>query len=158
MRKVLQCRGGVEFRIYFYRIFRIFFHLSNQSNHKFSNSNRTNFERIQHLKNLIPPYSWSRIESNEFRMDFYWIFRIIFHLSHQSNHKFLNRIERILNEYSIWKIWRHPIVGVEWNRANCELIFIEFFEYFLPFRINRIANFRIASNEFRTNSNLTPPL
>ena len=25
-------------------------------------SNRTNFERIQRLKNLTPPYSWSRIE------------------------------------------------------------------------------------------------
>ena len=48
--------------------------------------------------------------------------------------------------------------GVESNRTNFELIFIEFFEYFLPFRINRIANFRIESNEFRTNSNLTPPL
>ena len=35
---------------------------------------------------------------------------------------------------------------------------IEFFELFLPFRINRIINFRIKSNEFRTNSNLTPPL
>ena len=35
---------------------------------------------------------------------------------------------------------------------------IEFFELFLPFRINRIVNFRIESNEFRTNSNLTPPL
>ena len=33
---------------------------SNQSNHKFSN--RTNFERIQRLKNLSPPYSWSQIE------------------------------------------------------------------------------------------------
>ena len=98
------------------------------------------------------------VESNEFRIDFYRIFRIIFHLSNQSNHKFSNRIERISNESSIWKIWLHPIVGVESNRTNFELIFIEFFEYFLPFRINRIANFRIESNKFRTNSNLTPPL
>ena len=44
------------------------------------------------------------------------------------------------------------------NRTNFELKFIEFFELFLPFRINRIVNFRIESNEFRTNSNLTPPL
>ena len=39
-----------------------------------------------------------------------------------------------------------------------ELIFIKFFEYFLPFGINRIANFQIKANEFRTNFNLTPPL
>ena len=44
------------------------------------------------------------------------------------------------------------------NRTNFELKIIEFFEIFLPFRINRIVNFRIESNEFRTNSNLTPPL
>ena len=68
-------------------------------------SNRTNFEQIQHLKNLTPPYSWSRIESNAFGINFHRIFQI-----------------------------------------------------FLPFRINRIANFRIELNEFRTNSNLTPPL
>ena len=40
---------------------------------------------------------------------------------------------------------------VESNRTNFELNFIEFFEYFFTFRINRIANFRIESNEFRTN-------
>ena len=107
---------------------------------------------------LLLRYVWGGVESNEYRIDFYRIFRIIFHLSNQSNHKFSNRIERISNESSIWKIWLHPIVGVESNRTNFELIFIEFFEYFLPFRINRIANFRIESNEFRTNSNLTPPL
>ena len=44
------------------------------------------------------------------------------------------------------------------NRTNFELKIIEFFELFLPFLINRIVNFRIESNEFRTNSNLTPPL
>ena len=44
------------------------------------------------------------------------------------------------------------------NRTNFELKIIEFFELFLPFRINRIVNFRIESNEFRTNPNLTPPL
>ena len=47
---------------------------------------------------------------------------------------------------------------MESNQTNFELIFIEFFEYFLPFQINGIANFRIESNEFRMNSNLTPPL
>ena len=41
--------------------------------------------------------------------------------------------------------------GVESNRTNFELIFIEFFELFFTFRINRIINFRIESNEFRTN-------
>ena len=50
------------------------------------------------------------------------------------------------------------IVGVESNRMNFKLIFFEFFEYFLPFRINRIANFQVKSNEFQTNANLTPPL
>ena len=37
------------------------------------------------------------------------------------------------------------------NRTNFELKIIEFFELFLPFRINRIVNFRIESNEFRIN-------
>ena len=37
---------------------------------------------------------------NELRIDFYQIFRIIFHLLNQSNHK-SNRIVRILNEFSI---------------------------------------------------------
>ena len=94
-------RGGVEskeFRIDFYRIFQINFHLSNKSNHKFSN--RTNFERIQHLKNLTPPCSWSRIELNEFHINFHRIFLIFFALLNQSNSKFSNRIERI-------PIWLH---------------------------------------------------
>ena len=50
--------------------------------------------------------------------------------------------------------------GVELNRTNFELIFIEFFELFFTFRIDRIINFRTESNEFRTNpasENLTPP-
>ena len=88
-----------EFQIDFYWIFRIIFHLSNQTIHKFSNWILTNFERIQHLKNLTPPYSWSRIESNEFRINFHRIFRIFFALSNQSNRKFSNRIERISNEF-----------------------------------------------------------
>ena len=64
-----------------------------------SNEFRLNFERIQHLKNLTPPYSWSRIESCEFQINFHRIFRIFFALSNQLNHKFSNRIERILNEF-----------------------------------------------------------
>ena len=97
---LIYIRGGVEsneFRIDFYRIFRIIFHLSNQSNHKFSN--RMNFEQIQHLKNLTPSYSWSRIESNEFRINFHQLFRIFFALSNQPIRKFSNRIERISNEF-----------------------------------------------------------
>ena len=101
------------------------------------------------------------VESNRIERISNWFlsnFSNYFSPSNQSNRKFSNRIERISNESSIWKIWFHSIVGVESNRTNFELIFIEFFEYFLPFQINRIANFRIESNEFRTNSNLTPPL
>ena len=41
--------------------------------------------------------------------------------------------------------------GVESNQTNFELIFIKVFELFFTFRINRIINFRIESNEFRTN-------
>ena len=37
-------------------------------------SNCTNFEQIQHMKNLTPPYSLSRIESNEFRINFHRIY------------------------------------------------------------------------------------
>ena len=42
-------------------------------------------------------------------------------------------------------------IEVDSNRTNFELICIHFFEYFFTFQINRIANFRIESNEFRTN-------
>ena len=58
-----------------------------------------NFEPIQHLKNLIPPYSWSRIKSNEFRINFHPIFRIFFSLSNQPNRKFSNPLERTSNEF-----------------------------------------------------------
>ena len=40
---------------------------------------------------------------------------------------------------------------VKSNRTSFELIFIKFFELFFTFQINRIINFRIKSNEFRTN-------
>ena len=95
------------------------------------------------VKVLIRLLPRGGMKSNEFWIDFYRIFRTIFHLSNQSNHKFSNRIERISNESSYWKIWLHPIVGVESNRTNFELIFIKFFKCFLPFRINRIANYWI---------------
>ena len=62
-------------------------------------SNRTNFEPIQHLKNLTPPYNWSRIKSIEFLINFHRIFHILFALSNQSDRKFSNRIERISNEF-----------------------------------------------------------
>ena len=42
-------------------------------------------------------------------------------------------------------------IKVESNRTNFELIFIKFFELFFTFRINRIINFQIQSNKFRTN-------
>ena len=45
---------------------------------------------------------------------------------------------------------------VESNQTKFELIFIKFFKYFLPFRSNQIANFRIESNEFQFDS--TPKL
>ena len=61
--------------------------------------NQTNFERIQHLKNLTPPYSWSRTESNEFWINFHRIFRTFFAFSNQSNRKFSNRIDRISTEF-----------------------------------------------------------
>ena len=94
-------RGGVEsneFWIDFFRIFRIIFH--------FRINRITNFriERISNEfsigKNLTSPYSWSRIKSNEFRINFHRIFLIFFALLNQSNSKFSNRIERI-------PIWLH---------------------------------------------------
>ena len=41
--------------------------------------------------------------------------------------------------------------GVESHWTNFKLIFIKFFELFFTFRINRIIDFQIESNEFRTN-------
>ena len=97
------------------------------------------------------------VKSNwtNFELIFYWIFPIIFHLSNQSNHTFSNRIEQILNESSIWKIWLHPIVEVKSNLTNFKLIFIKFFEYFLPFHINRCKfsnQIEHISNEFQFDS------
>ena len=51
-----------------------------------------------------------------------------------------------------------PILRVESNRTNFELIFIQFLQFLLPFGIARIAKFWIKLNELGTNSNLTPPL
>ena len=79
-----------------------------------------NFERIQHLKNLTPPYSWSRIKSNEFRINFHQIFGIFFALSNQSNRKFSNRIERISNEFQFDST---PIHNIKWPKNKCILIY-----------------------------------
>ena len=59
--------------------------------------------------------------------------------SNHLNRKFSNQIEQISNESSIWKIWLHPVVGVESNRTNFESIFIEFFRIFFAFfnQLNR---------------------
>ena len=69
----------------------------------------------------------------------------------ESNEFRTNPISDNLTPTSSWSL----IEGIEF-----ELIFIEFFEYFWPFQIDRITNFRIEwiSNEFWTNSNLTPSL
>ena len=80
-------------------IFQIIFHILNQSSHKFSNQIQRISKRIQHLKNLIPHYSWSQIKLNEFQINFHRSFRIFFALSNQANRKFLNQIERISNEF-----------------------------------------------------------
>ena len=81
------------------------------------------------------------VESNEFGIDFYRIFQIIFHLSNQSNYKFLNRIERILNESSIWKIWLHPIVGVESHK-----FWINFYRIFqIIFHLSNQSNFKFLN-------------
>ena len=47
--------------------------------------------------------SQSRIKSNEFWIDFFQIFGIFFHILNQSNCKFSNRMEQILNESNFWK-------------------------------------------------------
>ena len=83
----------------FYKIFWIIFHLSNQSNHKFYNRIKQISIEYSNLKNLTPPYSWSQIESNKFRINLHWIFQIFFALSSQLHHKFSNRIERISNKF-----------------------------------------------------------
>ena len=49
-------------------------------------------------------------------------------------------------------------MGDEMNRMNLESIFIEFFELFFTFPINRIINFRIELNESSIWKNLTPPI
>ena len=57
------------------------------------------------LNNEVPLRLHDRggVETNEFRIDFYQIFRI-------------------LNKSSIWKIWLHTIVGVESNFSNMYLL------------------------------------
>ena len=71
---------------------------------------------------------WLRggVESNDFRIDSYQIFRIFFTFR-------INGIINFLIELNQFERIQHL--------NNLELIFIELFKYFLPFRINRIANF-----------------
>ena len=86
------------------------------------------------------------VESNwtNFELIFFEFFELFF--TFRINRIINYRSERISNECSIWKIWLHPIVGIESNRTNFELIFSNIF---CPFE-------SIESN--RTNFNLTPPL
>ena len=69
-------------------------------------------------------------------------------------------MKQVQNLLLLWIRSYDVILEAESNRTNFELIFIKFFELFFTFSINRnrIINFRIESNEFQTNSNLTPPL
>ena len=77
---------------------------------------------------------WSRIKSNEFRIDFCWIFRIFFYLSNQSNCKFLNRIERISNEFRTNLLSENMTQPYSWSLIEwIESIFIKFFKYVWPF-------------------------
>ena len=91
---------------------------------------------------------------NEFRIDFYRIFRIFFHLLNQSNCKLSNwtNFERI----HFQKIWLHPIVGVGSNELNSNWFSSNFSNIFCAFK--SIESQIIKSNEFRTNSNFTPSL
>ena len=57
--------------------------------------------------------------------------------------------ENVIQSYKL--VSKSIDVEVESNLTNFDLIFIEFFELFFTFRINRIINFRIESNEFQTN-------
>jgi len=79
---------------------------------------------------------------------------MIFHLSNQSNCKFTNitnfkRIQFLIS-------WLQPVVGVESNEF--ELIFIKFFQHFLPLWINRIANCRIERILNKFQFDFTPSL
>ena len=68
-----------------------------------------NFEFIE-LENWIWKicefFEFFSFESNEFRIEIYRIFRTFFALSNQSNHKFLNGIERISNEFQQTSKWK----------------------------------------------------
>ena len=59
-----------NFELTFIEFFELFFTFESIESQIFE-SNLTNFERIQRLKNFAPPYSWSRIKSNEFRIDYH---------------------------------------------------------------------------------------
>ena len=95
------------------------------------------------------------MESNRIEQISNWFlsnFLNYFSPSNQSNHKFSNRIGRILNESSIWKIWLYPTVGVESNEFR-----INFHQIRIFFVLSN-RKFWIESKEIRTTSNLTLPL
>ena len=73
------------------------------------------------------------------------------HIVEQVNFIFLFK-QRLLRLYVFQNhadCWLATRGGVELNQTNFKLIFIEFFELFFTFRINRILNFRIELNESR---------
>ena len=123
-------------------------------------------ENVQLLKNFCSLIKYGRVavwvrdglKSKDFRIDF----------TNQSNCDFLielnefqTNFERISNKFWTDLISDNLTPTCSWSQIEqieFELIFIEFFEYFLSFRTNRIANFRIESYEFLTKTNLTPTL
>ena len=72
-------RGGVEWnRTNFELIFIEFFSPFESIDLQIFESNQTNFEQIPISEKLVSSYSWSRIESNNFRINFHQILRIFF--------------------------------------------------------------------------------
>ena len=99
---------------------------------------------------MINVYHRGGVESNEFGINLYQLFPIIFKLSNQLNFKFSNRIERISNQSNFWKF--DSTLWLESNWTNrIPINFIEFFEYFFPFCINQI---KWILNEFQFDSTL----
>ena len=81
-----------------------------------------NSSKIAHpKKGLMLKTCLLEVESNRIEQILNWFlsnFSNYFSPSNQLNHKFSNRIERISNEYSIWKIWLYPILRVELNEFH----------------------------------------
>ena len=59
------------------------------------------------------------VKSNKFQINSYQFFWILFYLSNQSNHRFLNTT----NFEHIQCLWLHPIVGVKLNEQNSNSLF-----------------------------------